>query len=130
MTDQDSHRQPFGQVMESMRKYTIALILIFGAHHVNAQYGDVTILNGVSVPSDFPFIDVSILKETAPGKIFIANRFISPFMMILENDGTPYFYKRLPWSTHDFKLHSTGALTMWHGDPIYAWVELDSNFNV
>jgi len=94
-----------------------------------AQSGEVSVINGVSVPGDFPFIDVSILKETAPGKIFISNRGGSPYMMILENDGTPYFYKRLPLSTFDFKLQPTGTLTMWHRD-YHTWVELDSNYNV
>lgn len=113
-----------------LKKYSIALFLIISVLNAPAQHGEVTVLNGVSVPSDFPHIDVTILEETAPGKIFIANRWDFPYMMILENDGTPYFYKRLPWSTYDFKLHPTGTLTMRHGNPLYTWVELDSNYNV
>jgi len=48
-----------------------------------AQSGEVSVINGVSVPGDFPVINVSILKETAPGKIFICNHGGSPYMMIL-----------------------------------------------
>jgi hypothetical protein len=92
--------------------------------------GQVKILNGVSVPNDFPHIDISTLEETASGKIFIANRGTPPYMMILENDGTPYFYKRLPWSTHNFKLHPTGTMTQWYGDPLNTFVELDEKYNV
>jgi len=105
-------------------------LLIVSVVSVLAQDGEVTVINGVSVPSDFPFVDVSILEETAAGKIFVANRWDSPYVMILENDGTPYFYKRLPWPTYDFKLHPTSTLTMRYGSPLYTWVELDSNYSV
>jgi len=111
------------------KKCSIVLFFVLSTLKAMAQSGEVTVLNGVSVPGDFPFIDVSILKKTAPGKIFIANRGGTPYMMILENDGTPYFYKRLPLSTFDFKLQPTGTLTMWHSD-YHTWIELDSNFNV
>ena len=112
------------------KKYKITLFLIISALNVNAQDDDVTVINGVSVPSDFPYIEVTLREETAPGKIFIANRWDSPYIMILENDGSPYFYKRLPWPTVNFQLHPTGTLTMWQGDPINNFVELDSNYNV
>ena len=66
-----------------LKKYSIALFLIISVLNAPAQHGEVTVLNGVSVPSDFPHIDVTILEETAPGKIFIANRWDFPYMMIL-----------------------------------------------
>jgi len=58
--------------------------------------GEVTTINGVSVPSDFPHFEPSILNNgIAEGRIFLNNWQGSPYIMILENDGTPYFYQRV-----------------------------------
>jgi len=74
---------------------------------------EMTVINGVSVPSDFPKIEIDILKETALGNIFVANRYGSHYMMILENDGTPYFYNTL-------------SFWAWYLDQ--SFVVLDTNF--
>lgn len=91
--------------------------------------GKPTKINGVTIPSDFPKINVTVSKETAPGKIFIANWGGTSYMMILENDGTPYFYERLPGAhTRDFKVQPTGTLTRRVYDDLYCFVEMDSQY--
>jgi hypothetical protein len=94
-------------------------------------------INGVSVPSDFPTIRVQQYGETAPGKIFFASTFgtLGNYIVILKNDGTPYFYRRYPGYTNiysassgDFKLQPTGVLSAF----IYRWnayIVLDQNYN-
>jgi len=89
--------------------------------------GEMSVINDVAVPADFPKIDVDILQETAPGKIFITNQTGVPYLIIFENDGTPYFYWRLENSNMDFNLHPTGTLSIWNRDK---YLELDSNYNL
>jgi hypothetical protein len=94
-------------------------------------YGEMSVINGMSVPSDFPKIEIDILKETAPGKIFMANRFGSPYMMILENDGTPYFYRRVESSAWLFTRQANNSLSYWDLKILPgSFVVLDTNFKV
>ena len=89
-----------------------------------------SVINGVAVPSDFPPISISILEETAPGKLFLATAGGSPYIMILENDGTPYFYQRLSGFSRDFKVQPTGTLTRLERGEIAGYVEMDSSFRI
>ena len=91
-------------------------------------YGEMSVINGVSVPGDFPKIDVITMNQTASGKLFYANGqgFPNPYVVICENDGTPYYYQRLSYSAaQDFKVQPTGTLTMWVPNQFF---ELDSTF--
>ena len=92
--------------------------------------GKPTVINGVTVPSDFPKLNVTVSKETAKGKIFISNWGGTSYMMIMENDGTPYFYKRFPGSnqTRDFKVQPTGTLTRRVYENLNCFVEMDSQY--
>jgi len=72
-----------------------------------------TVINGVSVPSDFPTWQVSTVKQTDKGRLFLS---YDPndgpsYIMILENDGTPYFYQRINGPSQEFKILPTGALS-------------------
>ena len=97
-------------------------------------YGATTVINGVAVPSDFPIFKATTLKETDKGKIFIGNWSWSGdthYMMILENDGTPYFYQRLPGGhARDFKVQPTGTLTRRVYDNLNCFVEMDSQYTI
>jgi hypothetical protein len=88
------------------------------------------VINGVSVPSDFPPVSVGILGETAPGKLFIAPAGGVPYILILENDGTPYFYQRISDFSRDFKVQPTGTLTRRERGDIMGYVEMDTNFQI
>jgi hypothetical protein len=98
--------------------------------------GTATTINGVAVPSDFPHVTVSQYRETASGKIFFASTFgvLGNYIIIMENDGTPYFYRKYPgssviWSASsgDFKRQSTGVLTAYIYQPEH-YVVLDQNY--
>ena len=68
-----------------------------------------------SLPSDFPNIRAAVYGETAPGRLFLSDIQlgvpIPSHLMILENDGTPFFQRRLPGSSFDFKMHPNEQLT-------------------
>ena len=79
--------------------------------------------NGVSVPSDFPHVNVTINNNPAPGYIFLDYRG-SPtqYAMILENSGAPVWYRR-GTRARDFKVQKNGIIT---------WTNFfgyDQNFN-
>ncbi len=55
----------------------------------------IRVVNGVSLPSNFPDINVTQNGETADGFIFITTYDLAVnYAMILHNDGTPYYYRR------------------------------------
>jgi hypothetical protein len=79
--------------------------------------------NGVSVPSDFPHVDIAVNDNPAPGYIFI-DYSGSPtnYAMILDNSGAPVWYKRGS-AAHDFKVQKNAIIT-WGNFQGY-----DQNFN-
>jgi arylsulfotransferase ASST/concanavalin A-like lectin/glucanase superfamily protein/carbohydrate binding protein with CBM4/9 domain/dockerin type I repeat protein len=70
--------------------------------------------NGVSVPSDFPWINITTNNNPDPDLIFIDNRGGGgdPFNVIFNNDGTPVWYMRMPDERRDMKVQHNGVLTM------------------
>jgi len=68
-----------------------------------------------SLPQDFPIIRAAVYGKTAPGRLFVTDfRLgipVSSYLMILENDGTPFFYRQVRGPTLDFKKHPDGRLT-------------------
>jgi len=78
--------------------------------------------NGVSVPSDFPAMDIDIYGSTAPGYIFIDYSGSPRYTMILENSGAPVWYQR-GTAHRDFKVQRNGIIT-WTNFSGY-----DQNFN-
>jgi len=86
---------------------------------------------GIAVPADFPGFIPYILKQTAPGYIFISNRSGAPYIMIFENDGTPFFYRKVEERSMDFKLQpTTGYLSRRVRDNIWAFYTIDKNYNI
>jgi len=68
------------------------------------------------LPPEFPHITASVFGSPTPGRLFLSSVTLShtldaSFLMILENDGTPYFQRKLPALGLDFKLQANGRLT-------------------
>ncbi|MBN1780013.1 aryl-sulfate sulfotransferase [bacterium] len=78
-------------------------------------------INGVAVPADFPEIITQVHGPTAPGRIFFSSTFFdtnsrSNYLVICENDGTPYFYRkytRYYLGTGEFKVQPNGVLSFY-----------------
>ncbi len=93
--------------------------------------GEPQLLNGVAVPSDFPLFRASVLKSAvADGRLFLNNWQGNPYILILENDGTPYFYQRVAERSRDFKVQPNGMLTRRKRAGLHAFVGMDSSYNV
>jgi hypothetical protein len=82
-----------------------------------------------SLPFDFPAIHADVPGVPAPGRLFLTDIFfnirgprIPSYLMILENDGTPYWYRRIDGVGLDFKMQPDGRLTYFDSahDAFYA----------
>lgn len=68
------------------------------------------------LPPDFPVIEATVTGKTTPGRIFLTNLDLSnadapSFLLILNDDGSPYWYRRMPSRTLDFKMQIDGRLS-------------------
>ncbi len=66
-----------------------------------------------TLPANFPSIRTEITGETAPGYVFLTVSRDLPdvgyYIMMLNNDGTPFYYKELPNDyAYDFKMQPNG----------------------
>jgi hypothetical protein len=71
-----------------------------------------------SLPPDFPNIQAAVFGTPTPGRLFLSDLHfatsgppVPSYLMILENDGTPFFYRKLPGVGLDFKMQPVGQLT-------------------
>jgi hypothetical protein len=90
-----------------------------------------------SLPPDFPLFDITVCDEPADGKLFLAtlplrtDSVLVRYLVILENDGTPVFFRKMPARTFDFKKQPTGMLSYFlgrdEGDHFFA---MDNTYSV
>src|SRR3990172_8976981 len=68
-----------------------------------------------NLSADLPEINININDNPSSGKIFTANFSQDttkiPYLLILNNDGTPFFYRKMSSYCVDFKLHDNGLMT-------------------
>ena len=90
----------------------------------------VKIMNGVSIPVDYPEVKVEVNTNPSPGFIYLNNWGGIPYLMILNNDGSPVFYRRMPYYARDFKHHKNGLLTYRMSDGVNSFFAMDSTYTV
>lgn len=88
----------------------------------------IRMVNGVALPSDFPMIKVSIDSSGHSEAIFMSTWGAVPYIMILDEEGNPIFYKRENEKPYDFKAHPTGVLTHFVREDVWAHVVYDSTY--
>lgn len=86
--------------------------------------------NGVSVPTDYPHVKILVKNNPDSGVIFINNWGGVPYIAILDNNGSPIFYRKMPANARDFKLQPNGMLSYRLADPFYRFYEMDSSYSV
>ncbi|MGB9771509.1 MAG: aryl-sulfate sulfotransferase [Candidatus Kapaibacteriota bacterium] len=67
-----------------------------------------------TIPADFPKIIINSVRNPAPGYIYIANFGMGAersYLMILDNNGNPIKYKKVPMPGFDFKMQPNGLIT-------------------
>jgi hypothetical protein len=67
--------------------------------------------NGVSVPSDFPQVLITVSNNPSRGYLFLENALdgVPPYTMILDNSGLPVWYQR--GRLFDLKVQNNGTIT-------------------
>jgi len=89
---------------------------------------DPVIIDGVSVPSDFPLVEISINDNPDPGYIFITN---INYSIIFDNEGSPQWYWRIESEPLNLKVQPNGIMTVnvweeiWEGP-----VGFDSSYTI
>lgn len=86
--------------------------------------------NGVSVPSDFPQINITVNDNPDPEYIFIDTRGGGgkPYNVIFDNSGSPIWYQLMPDERRDMKVQHNGMLTMLAREGGFHFVGLDTNY--
>ncbi len=86
-----------------------------------------------SLPSDFPTAQVVDNGDTSSGLLFLDSFaftfWATPYLMILEDDDTPVFYRAMTNTCTDFKIQPNGLLTYYDLDTP-AYFELDSSYAI
>jgi hypothetical protein len=84
--------------------------------------------NGVSVPSDFPQVVITVNSNPSPGYLFLENGLneVPPYTMILDNSGLPVWYHR--GRMYDFKIQKNRMITWCLSDDT-GFAAFDLNFN-
>ncbi len=71
------------------------------------------------LPDDFPTLNISISNNPEHGNYFMAGLPIGPYpriyMCIIDTNGMPIFYQRLPNRAFDFRKQTNGQLTYYSG---------------
>ena len=102
----------------------------------NMQQLNKTSLN---LPADFPQIMISTSLNPSPGFVFMSNFSLGaltgtgsqgpPYLLILDNSGNPFYYKRMEKMCLDLKLQPNGMLTYY--DAAYnSFFAMSSNFEI
>jgi hypothetical protein len=87
-----------------------------------------TLPNGVSVPTGFPKVTISVNEDPSPGCLFLENALggVPPYTMILDNRGLPVWYRRGRMS--GLTIQKNGQLT-WYPEPGSGFISCDQNFH-
>lgn len=84
--------------------------------------------NGVSVPSDFPKVTITINSNSSPGYLFLdTGNGSKPYTMILDNNGLPIWYRR--GRMENFKVEQNHLITGYPDPTIGGFPAFDRNLN-
>jgi hypothetical protein len=110
-------------------------LVLINRHKLNQQNNAATktrigsksttaLIADTSLPPYLPFVNIDISNNPSPGYYFLSP---SPYLEIVDNDGTPIFYQYAGGELYDFDLQPDGELTFFiYPTNCYG---LDSSFN-
>jgi hypothetical protein len=106
------------------------------SRHIQAV--DPIVLNGVSVPSDYPFVKITVNENPDTGYIFLNTSWWGSepnYNMILDNSGAPVWYHRtqdMQQIRQDLKVQPDGRITqdIEGGDIDRLFIAMDSTYTV
>ncbi len=85
--------------------------------------------NGVSVPSNFPYINITTNENPDDSYIFLDNRTTgsNSYNVIFDNYGSPVWYSQINDERRDMKVQRNGMLTMLQRSPM-SFIGLDKHY--
>jgi hypothetical protein len=106
------------------------------SHRIHA-IDDPVLLNGISVPSDYPFVEITVNDNPDNGYIFLNTSWSSKpnYNMILDNSGAPVWYHRTQDRDEirqDLKVQPDGRITQMidRGNSDRLFIAMDSTYAV
>jgi hypothetical protein len=103
-----------------------------GPKKKSASSGPIIMSNGVSVPSDFPHVNITHNSNPSSDYIFLNNWGPPNYNIIFDTSGAPVWYWKTPGRRRDFKVQSNGLITMLvrdgYGGTGEGFIVLDQNF--
>jgi hypothetical protein len=128
-----SNPDPFASIQETAEHISFPDAAASRKMYKKGNAFEPVVLNGISIPSDFPWIDITINDNPDPGYIFLNNWDGQPYNVIFDNSGAPIWYWRTPDRRRDFKVQKDGNLSMLirggYGGG-YGHIVLDSTYTV
>lgn len=94
---------------------------------------------GMIVPDDYPVYDVTALDNPGEGYVFLTpfswpaanTEPRRPYLLIIDNDGNPVFYKRMEGLCTDLKLQPNGNITYFDNHPFaQIYYEMDPTYTI
>ena len=86
-----------------------------------------------TLPPDFPVVFSTLYGETSPGRLFLSNVNFAvanaPYLLVINNFGVPYFYRRMQGLCYDFKVQPDGRFT-YFGESGWQFYAMDSSYTV
>ena len=89
------------------------------------------------LPEDFPEIQLNVYDEPEPGYVFMTPsglwgyfEGVTPYLAILDNYGTPVYYRELSNAAFDFKLQPNGELSFHGGGLGFVNHIVDSTYHI
>ena len=102
-------------VTESVQKNPCCSSPVFDHSAHGTRVEDPLVLNGVSVPSSFPMLNILVSDNPAPGNLFISYGWGTPvqYHIIYDSTGAPVWYTHSScWFPMNLDLHETGVIAM------------------
>jgi len=89
------------------------------------------------LPENFPEIQINVYDNPEEGYVFITPCGIwgsfpdaTPYLVILDNYGTPVYYRELAYQAFDFKVQQDGSLSFWGGGVGFLNHIMDSAYDI
>jgi len=87
-----------------------------------------------TLPPDFPFLQQTVRGTPSPGRLFLSNVSLSmpipsSYLLIVKDDGTPVFHRRVNGFVLDFKLQPDGRLTYFDSS-VQCFYAMDASYAI
>jgi hypothetical protein len=84
-----------------------------------------------SLPADYPAVVVNISRDPEAGNLFLSNMWTgNPYLLIVDNAGTPVFYRKAPGNVYDLKVQPNGKLSYYVQSEINRYYIMDSTYTL